>query len=125
MFDINTLINEAIAKAVDARLVPLMETHANVVGELARRIAKLEGQIAAQERGEFSERQTDAFVNHLNNQEWFWNKVNAYVDRHIADGEYLDKDDFQDLFDRAIEDVDLEHQVRAEVRQLTFTVEVD
>lgn len=42
MFDINNIINAAIAEAVNARITELLQQHANLVGALAERIETLE-----------------------------------------------------------------------------------
>ena len=42
MFDLNAIVNAAIATAVDARLTEVLQQHANIVGALAERIAALE-----------------------------------------------------------------------------------
>lgn len=43
-FDINAIINAAIAEAVNARLTEVLQQHANIVGALAERIDALENQ---------------------------------------------------------------------------------
>jgi len=47
MFDINTILAQALADAVNARITEVLQQHANIVGALAERIAELEQYKAA------------------------------------------------------------------------------
>jgi len=49
MFDLNAIVNAAIATAVDARLTEVLQQHANTVGALAERITALEARVVALE----------------------------------------------------------------------------
>lgn len=125
MFDINTLINNAIATAVDARLTEVLQAHANVTGALVERIATLEKQIAGpRSKVEFTDGQHREFVNHLNNQEWFWDKINGYIERRFSDEAYVTKEEFQELFDEALENADLDDPVRDVLRNVSVSLDL-
>ena len=47
MFDINTILAQALADAVNARITEVLQQHANIVGALAERIAALETEVLA------------------------------------------------------------------------------
>jgi hypothetical protein len=107
MFDINNAVNTAIETAVQERFTEMAQQYANNVGAMAEIIAKLDTRIAELEEAntvlverinavqptppidevpeDWAKRDqlTNEFVSKLNDQEWFWNKVNAYVDSHI------------------------------------------
>jgi hypothetical protein len=120
MFDLNTIITQAltaaVATAVDARLTEVLQQHANIVGALAERITALEARVVALENNPaigvdttLAERiaaletklteaalferninvQTlitpETVVNSMNNAEWLWEKINAYIETGIDD----------------------------------------
>jgi hypothetical protein len=123
MFDINNAINAAIETAVQERFTEMAQAHANNVGAMAEIIAKLDTRIAELEEAnavlverinavqptppidevpeDWAKRDqlTNEFVSKLNDQEWFWNKVNAYVDSHIERvyGEPIDRTEAADI----------------------------
>ena len=71
MFDINALINNAITTAVTEAIKPLVErieALENIAAEYTPAPAVTPATITA-----------DAFVTHLDNQEWFWHKVAGFV----------------------------------------------
>jgi len=45
MIDINTIFNNAVTAAVEAHITAIQQQHANIVGELAQRIATLEARL--------------------------------------------------------------------------------
>lgn len=177
MFDINTIINEAIASAVNAHINEALQQHANHVTALALRITSLEASITqgtalnnqtqcidmdlsalkesvADTIGELDtlkqkvnalennpaigvdttlERRiaalegskqisADAFVTHLDQQEWFWEKL-ARKAKEIADAAAenavsdhcsdYDHDDY-DRITNEVDDVDLSDVVTSD-----------
>lgn len=133
MFDINNIINTAIATAVAEAIKPLtaqvqcMDTDMTALKEridtlekneeaLVRRIAALENNPA----GTPATITADAFVTHLDNQEWFWEKltrkahkaaeaaVEEAMDSHCSDYDHDNYDthlgDDDKHFDGDIED---------------------
>ena len=99
MFDINTIVNAAIAEAVNAHLTEVLQQHANIVAALAERIDTLEGICATQHEGMVAMRDRIAvlaaeliadkpaividearMVEALNSQEWFWEKLQNRID---------------------------------------------
>jgi hypothetical protein len=104
MFDLNAIVNAAIATTVDARLTEVLQQHANIVGALAERITALESDAFAMRdnitaletkltEAKLFEQTTNVtipideakMVEALNSQEWFWEKVNAYIETGIED----------------------------------------
>jgi hypothetical protein len=98
MFDINTIVSQAIKSAVDDHILALKQEHANTVGAMAALIAKLSDRLDALEAPSadqpapkpqtaggyldeyyLSKAYKEQFVEHLDCQEWFWGKVNDYV----------------------------------------------
>ena len=83
--DINTILSAALATAVAEAVAPLVERIATLETRIAalennpaigvdttleRRVAALEGS---------RQMSADAFVTHLDNQEWFWHKVAGFI----------------------------------------------
>lgn len=87
--DIAAIINAAIAQAIEAavttHLTQVQQDYANKMGEMAEQIAKLEARIAEWETTERLPAPTTPTesVNHLDNQEWFWDKINRYIERNL------------------------------------------
>lgn len=71
--DIAAIINAAIVNTINEAIKPLQE-----------RIAQLEAQLETKLTPS-TPTETDhvAFVNHLDNQEWFWDKINNYIERNL------------------------------------------
>lgn len=128
MFDINTIINAAIAAAVNDRITEVLQQHANVVAALEQRIAALENNPAIgvdttlaarvdalEKTGTPATITADAFVTYLDQQEWFWEKLTrkageaaqTVVDEAISDhtNEY-DHDEYDEAVS-ALDGVDL------------------
>ena len=128
MFDINAIINNAIAAAVNEATQGLVE---HIVG-LQQRIAALENnpaigtdttlaaRITALEKHTAVLDQHGGILEYLDNQEWFWDKLaretkeiadaaaEAAVDEHCSN---YDHDDY-DRVSGAVDDFDLEDVVR-------------
>jgi len=97
MFDLNAIVNAAIATAVDARLTEVLQQHANIVGALAERITALENNPAIDAletkltEAKLFEQTTNVtipideakMVEALNSQEWFWEKLRRTTDAQI------------------------------------------
>lgn len=137
MFDINTIINTAIANAVNEALLPLQQEYANKMGEMAEKIAALETRLAALENNPaigidtaLAERVAKLentpvvideakMVKALNTQEWFWEKMSRKA-KEIADAaaeeaiedhcQTYDHDDY-DRVSSAVEEFDLDDVV--------------
>lgn len=134
MFDINTVINTAIANAVNEATRPLVEHIARLqerlaalennpaIGidtALAERVAKLENNPVVIDEAKM--------VEALNTQEWFWEKLSRKA-KEIADAaakeaiedhcQTYDHDDY-DLMSSAVDDLDLDELVRSDDLQDT------
>ena len=117
MFDINTILTQALAAAVAEATKPLVE-----------RIATLETRLLALENNpaqgvdttletrllalEESKGMTAAaFVTYLDSQEWFWEKVRrfadaaaeAHMEEHMEQASHFDDDDIDTKIEEAIE----------------------
>lgn len=111
MFDINAIVSAALNAAVQQAVAPLVER----IAVLEQRVATLSSQdVAMGERIATLENNpaqgvdttqarlitADAFVNHLDQQEWFWEKVSSFVTK--AGG--LSPDDVEAMIERALTD---------------------
>ena len=147
MFDINTIINDAIAAAVAQAIQPLQQEYANKMAEMAEKIAVLENQaivvsntldtrIAALEtkltEADLFTKTTEGHVNkdelleYLDNQEWFWHKIRNFTDTVVEQAienhtECWDHNDFfvtEDKLDDYVKTEDLDSEVRDAVRDI-------
>lgn len=95
MFDINTIITNAINEAVNARITELLQQHANIVAELTQRIAVLEDAHdgdSLDRRIKEVEGRLDDLCNEVNDLE---NNLDSHVgddDVHVEDGSSPDTD---------------------------------
>lgn len=149
MFDINTIItqalNAAVKQAVDDALRHTVFDFATPMTEMQDKIAALINQIGCLE-ADLAQHTTriaalennpaqgvdttqarlitaDAFVSHLDNQEWFWDKVSRFVANNSvfnaedlglikdrlgaledADEKTIDSDDVEAMIERAMDD---------------------
>jgi hypothetical protein len=110
MFDINTILTQALTAAVAEAMLPLQQEYANKMGEMATRIAALEAQLAAQATPA-PQIDAAAAADALNSQEWFWEKVRRFADaaaeehmeEHMEQASHFDDDDIDTKIDAAIE----------------------
>lgn len=121
--DIAAIINAAIVQAIEAaiatHLTQVQQDYANKMGEMAEQIAKLEARIAEWETTERlpapaatpATITADAFVTHLDNQEWFWAKINNYIDRNRLPTEMPEAwlEDVKEIADAAAEEAINDH----------------
>jgi hypothetical protein len=110
MFDINAIINAAIASAVEAHITDLKQAYANKMGEMAQtfedygrqiyalqeasaknyqRISDLEeaNKVLVHRLNELAERKPAADpveIDTLNQKEWFWDKINNYIEKNVG-----------------------------------------
>ena len=165
MIDINTIItqalNTAIATAVEDRLTALQQAYANAIGELAKRLEALENNPAIGTdtvlearvmtletkltEAKLFEQTTNVtvpidekrMVEALNSQEWFWEKVNNYIDGKVEEAidDHLsnyDHDQYDEMYNEwgsesvseFIKDDDLESQINDALRNASFEVRV-
>ena len=152
--DINTILSAALATAVAEAVAPLVERIATLETRLAalennpaigvdttleRRVAALENIAAEYTPATIT---ADAFVTHLDNQEWFWEKltrkakevadaaVEQSMDHHL---ECYDHDNYDDIASK-VDDMpdaddfvskdDLSEAVRDAVSDLSFEISV-
>lgn len=125
MFDINNIINAAIAAAVQQAIAPLVE-----------RINALEATQDLPKTTEVSvgvdpKLLAEASLNYLNDQEWFWEKMQRFavgaaeaaMDEHTQTYDHEDYDNHVCDDDKHF-DGDIEDAVREAIGNLTFEVSV-
>lgn len=103
MFDINAIVNQTIAEAVSARITEVLMQHANIVGALAERIATLENDLTTLQESRGNSPANPEIANnvqlaHLDQQEWFWEKVSRFAGTaaESAVQDHLDEFDHND-----------------------------
>lgn len=159
MIDINTIISNALTAAVQQAIAPLVERIAVLEKNeeyLTNRIAALESDLAravsvVEQRTEritaletklteaalFTQMTpatitADAFVTHLDNQEWFWEKLQNRIDSTVEAGieDHCQNYD-HDSYDAVVSDSDdyaksddIEDAVRDALSNMTFDVSI-
>jgi hypothetical protein len=155
MIDLNALLGNALQQAVDAATAPLVariteleEAHNVLVlrvntpaAPAAAPVPQVPDLVDFPTGMDCNQKAAlvEAFVEKLNNQEWFWGKINDYVAEHIQryysecpttddvreivknniDDKIEDiESDLEDKISRAIDDLDLSDAVRDAVRDL-------
>lgn len=81
--NINAIISQALAAAVQQALQPLQQEYANKMAEMAQQIAALDTHLAeAIDRIAALEAATqpEEALQRLDNQEWFWDKLRRFAD---------------------------------------------
>ena len=133
MLDLNTIISQALAAAVEKATAPLLERIANLefqVDNIHARLRVLEGaltdRVAALESA--STQGIGVLLENLDNQEWFWEKIREFAGNVVEQAveqhcEEYDHDDM--LMSDALPDMDdyikreeLDSEVRDAVRDI-------
>lgn len=133
MIDINTIISQALAAAVAQALQPIQQEYDNKMGEMAQKIAALEGaltdRVLALESP--STQGIGVLLENLDNQEWFWHKIRAFTDGAVEQAveqhcEEYDHDDFvtEDKLGEYVKTEDLASEMRDDVRDILNGVTV-
>lgn len=134
MIDINAIFNNAVTAAVEAHITAIQQQHANIVGELAQRIATLEARLT--EAGLF-QKETNVTVDMDALRELVTPLVGSMVEAKIEEAisahqEEYDHDEYDRML-RTMEDHDLddfvkhyalEDAVKEAVSNLTFDISV-
>ena len=122
--DIAAIINAAIAQAIEAtiatHLTQVQQDYANKMGEMAEKIAKLEARVAEWETTErlpaptpatITETDPASIIEHFDQQEWFWAKINNYIDRNRLPTEIPEAwlEDIKEIADAAAEEAVNDH----------------
>ena len=145
MIDINTIISQALTAAVEQATAPLLERIAALeaqstnryerlrvlVGALTDRVADLESQSAALLNRVAALKTTEVQIDkddllaHLDNQEWFWNKIRHFTDGAVEQAienhtDCWDHNDFvtEDKLDDYVKTEDFDSEVRDAVRDI-------
>lgn len=111
MIDINTIISQALAAAVQQAIQPLQQEYANKMAEMAQQIAALTDRVAALENNPAQGADTtlEEALQRLDDQEWFWDKLRRFTDGAVESAieqhcEDYDHDDM--LMSDALPDMD-------------------
>lgn len=161
MIDINTLISNALIAAVQQATAPLVERIAalevniammqNSIDQKDTRIAALENNPAQGVDLTPATITADAFVTHLDNQEWFWSKISDFVERDVSNRGIVSETRVEEMLEEAMDDhtstydhdefvadldsalrhevnlsdyIDIEDAVRDALREMSFEVRV-
>lgn len=133
MIDINTIISQALAAAVQQATAPLLERIAALEAQSADRHARLrvlEGaltdRVAALESA--PPQGIGVLLENLDNQEWFWHKIREFTGNVVAQAveQHCDEYDHDDMLmsdalpdmDDYIKREDLDSEVRDAVRDI-------
>jgi hypothetical protein len=123
MIDINNILTQALSAAVAEATKPLVERIAALETRLlalennpAQGVdTTLETRVAALEKHTAVLDQHGGILEYLDNQEWFWEKVQRFagaaidikietaIDAHLENANHLDEDDIQSRIDAAVE----------------------
>ena len=114
MIDINTLISNALVAAVQQAVAPLVERIAalevniammqNSIDQKDTRIAALENNPAQGQDLTPATITADAFVTHLDNQEWFWAKISDFVERDVSNRGIVSEMRVEEMLEQAMDD---------------------
>lgn len=138
MFDINTIVNAAIAAAVQQAIAPLLERIDNLDAICQ---TQHEGMVAMRDRITALEAAAPQpaivideakMVEALNSQEWFWEKMQRFaagaaeaaMDEHTQAYDHDSYDTVVSDSDDFVKSDDLEDTVRDAVSNMTFEVSV-
>jgi hypothetical protein len=131
MIDINTIFNQLLNAAVEAHITAIQQQHANIVGELAQRIAALETKLT---EAALFQKETNVTVDMDALRHLVKPMIDSVVEQAIADHcEDYDHDNYDNIasqvddlpdFDDFVRGDELDDKVRDAVRDLTFEVSV-
>lgn len=141
MIDLNTIISNALTAAITSAIAPLNERITALEGicqtqhtdmlAMRDRIAALEA-AAPQAVGVDPKLLAEASLNYLNDQEWFWEKMQRFaagaaeaaMDEHTSNYDHDSYDAVVSDSDDFVKSDDLEDTVRDAVSNLSFEVSV-
>jgi hypothetical protein len=113
MFDINAIITNAITQAVNEAIKPvqaqLEEAHIRIKtleAQLQLNLPGMNERITALETGGQALNK-EQLVDHLDQQEWFWDKLNDYIAREVGSHDLIDEDKVDRMIENAIEALEL------------------
>ena len=103
MIDLNTIISQALAAAVQQATAPLLERIATLESQSAALLSRVTALEATSTQG------IGVLLENLDNQEWFWEKIRAFTDGAVEQAveqhcEEYDHDDM--LTSDALPDMD-------------------
>ena len=128
MIDINTIFNNAVTAAVEAHITAIQQQHANIVGELAQRIATLEARLTdlspVVDMDALRELVTPLVGSMVEAK--IEEAINAHCEEYDHDRYDNIANEVDDLpdFDDFVRGDELDSNVRDAVRDLTFEVSV-
>ena len=84
--NINTIISQALAAAVQQAIQPLQQEYANKMAEMAEKITALEMRLTLGEKltpAQGVDTTLEETLQRLDNQEWFWAKIRNFTDTAV------------------------------------------
>ena len=122
MIDINTIISQALAAAVQQATAPLLERIATLESQSAALLSRVTALEATSTQG------LGVLLENLDNQEWFWEKIRAFTDGAVEQAveQHCEEYDHDDMLtsdalpdmDDYIKREDLDSEVRDAVRDI-------
>lgn len=126
--NINAIISQALAAAVQQAIQPLQQEYANKMAEMAQQIAALETRLLALENNPAQGADTtlEETLQRLDDQEWFWDKLRRFTDGAVESAieQHCEEYDHDDMvmkheipdMDDYIKREDFDSEVRDAVR---------
>ena len=122
MIDINAIISQALAAAVQQATAPLLERIATLESQSAALLSRVTALEATSIQG------IGVLLENLDNQEWFWEKIRAFTDGAVEQAveQHCEEYDHDDMLtsdalpdmDDYIKREDLDSEVRDAVRDI-------
>lgn len=122
MIDINAIISQALAAAVQQATAPLLERIATLESQSAALLSRVTALEATSTQG------IGVLLENLDNQEWFWEKIRAFTDGAVEQAveQHCEEYDHDDMLtsdalpdmDDYIKREDLDSEVRDAVRDI-------
>ena len=122
MIDINAIISQALAAAVQQATAPLLERIATLESQSAALLSRVTALEATSTQG------IGVLLENLDNQEWFWEKIRAFTDGAVEQAveQHCEEYDHDDMLtsdalpdmDDYIKREDLDSEMRDAVRDV-------
>ena len=122
MIDLNTIISQALAAAVQQATAPLLERIATLESQSAALLSRVTALEATSTQG------IGVLLENLDNQEWFWEKIRAFTDGAVEQAveQHCEEYDHDDMLtsdalpdmDEYIKREDLDSDIRDDIRDI-------
>ena len=122
MIDLNTIISQALAAAVQQATAPLLERIATLESQSAALLSRVTALESPSTQG------LGVLLENLDNQEWFWEKIRAFTDGAVEQAveQHCEEYDHDDMLtsdalpdmDEYIKREDLDSDIRDDIRDI-------